>query len=196
MIIKNRKYPLLTEQELRLFLLNESMHYPDFLDSITEGLYKEVYNIVKFVIKSKLSNYEELVPYNCDYFDSVDFKINVINKPEIKSYGYFSNENVLKDGKLNNPSIQFVLNRYDCNAMYDSIPIILSHEVNHLYDEWQRLICGKLSLNQREDLIISSDLVEKFGKSGDKILSSISWLLYMSSYTEKNSFLYQCVEEL
>lgn len=193
----------INEQQYRDLFLNETMHYPKFLDKfksqVAYGLHHEIDN----QIKQGIYDFTFILPCeDCEYTDSIFFDISIKqggNINEIKEYPcyYLNDYNYLQDGKLIQPKIIINCPSQEKHVLFALLDVAVAHELTHLYDDWNNLKNNKYNINSYEKNV---DTTEFAGtgriKPINEVYKYLSALSYMSLKVERQAFLSQTVQEL
>ena len=184
-------------------VIDEALHYPEFLDNVKFNIETMVCKCVSDMVsihKEKLTT--DLAIRSNLYFNAINVDITLIYNDDItdkKKYGGFSNSNetLTNDNKLDIAYLTFVFPVSENNE-YDTAKIsyVVSHEVGHLYDDWNELIRGGEGLFVNKNNRANTEFLQKYNASDNKLMRNIAWLCYMSLYTEKNAFAQQLMQEL
>jgi hypothetical protein len=130
-------------------IVDEAMHYPDFLDRIKTEVSFNVCNYVSDMVDLNKDSFK--TDFNTSfnlYFKTINISITLNygeNINDKKLYGGFSNSNekLTEDNKLDIGFLTFIFPVSD-DGKYDASKIryVVSHEVSHLYDDWNDLVRG------------------------------------------------------
>lgn len=192
---------MITEQQYKNLLLNEKMHYPEFLDKFKEYVSLNVYNKMQNELKSNNLSFEFVLKTNCDYTDEIIFNVtlnpyrDIKDKHDYQCY-YYNEYNNLFKGKLYQPKITIVCPVHIKQILFSILKTLLSHELTHLYDDWSELSRGNTSINYTSKNIDTTRFVGDSLRNGEELYKNISMMGYMSSKFEKQAFLSQTVQEL
>lgn len=191
----------LTESELSQLLLNEELHYPRYLEEMTDIILQWC----KYDISSLLNNKESSGDFlhffkDNQYADRLSLSISIsegnmftnTRAQYYNEYGTFGFNKIIS--KLSCPSIylNITLNK---NGTYNEhqLKTSISHELMHLYDDWLSLSQGKESINTNTDLMAANNMM--FQKD-NHLLQNMGKLLYLSNKFEKKAFITQVYNEL
>lgn len=184
-------------------IVDEAMHYPDFLDRIKTEVCFNVCNYVSDMVDLNKCFFE--TDFNTSfnlYFKTINISITLNygeNINDKKLYGGFSNSNekLTEDNKLDIGFLTFIFPVSD-DGKYDASKIryVVSHEVSHLYDDWNDLVRSGEGIFVNKKTSSNTILMRDFHKSENSLLRGIAWLCYFSNYTEGNSFASQIMQEL
>ena len=192
----------LTNDECR-YLLTEKLHRAEFLDAIKNDISQFVErNITEMISQGETERTVDFVTPN-DWFEKLVVKINFIIgdiKRSFKKYGakYFNKSPIDNNGKLASPQL-YVTMVVDENGetMLPLIKPFVDHEITHLYDDWQWLNNGHEESLCNQPKAVDSSVIDEYAKTiNSKLLETIGFGCYLSSYTEENSYVSQTVSEL
>ena len=191
----------LTESELSQLLLNEELHYPRYLEEMTDIILQWCKDDISSLLKNKESNRDFLHFFKDNqYADRLYLSIsisegNVFTNTRAQyynEYGTFGFNKIIN--KLSCPSIYLNIT-LDKNGTYNEklLKASISHELMHLYDDWLSLSQGKESINTNTDLMAANNMM--FQKD-NHLLQNMGKLLYLSNKFEKKAFITQVYNEL
>ena len=211
----------LNEREYRFLMLNETMHYPEFLQEMYRGISDYVVKLVNGLdltdedIINRGSDFE--LSYDCQYFDSlwVTLKPYIDGSKIYEKSAYKSDYDTscrFMNGKLINPRISVVYpvsRKGNTNSV--TIHTRVEHEMTHLYDDWatrkakyNKLLSDKGADEVKDknfpsciayaesDVLIRELSDRDFGRLG----YWLSNLLYLLHSSEKKAYITQTVTEL
>jgi len=184
-------------------IIDEALHYPKFLDKVKFETEVAICNYVSDMIKNNKDYMEKEfnLHYNL-YLNKITFKITLNYNQDIddkKLYGGHadSDERLTTDNKLNKAFLNLIFPVSDSKKINQSkISYIVSHEINHLYDDWNDLLRGGNGIFTNRKNIENIEFLEQNIDSNNKLLKNIAWVCYMSLYTESNAFTVQLMSEL
>lgn len=192
----------INEQQYSSMILNEEMHYPKFLDNLKNFVSMKIHMEIEEQIRNNNFEFQYVLPCNCTYTDNIlfDIKINphidIKNKRNYNCF-YYNQYNSLLNGKLIKPMIIINCPCKDKNIIFSFLKTALSHELTHLYDDWNELSRNNNGINYNTKNQDTTKLLNNYYNEKDNILSkSFSFLSYMSLKVEKQAFLSQTVQEL
>lgn len=192
----------INEQQYRELLLNETLHYPEFLDKLKEDVYSHLCAKICEQIKKHNYSFEYVMQYKSEYTNEILFVVKINPQGDIKDKReyqcfYYNGFNQLYNGKLYQPKITV---RVPCNKnafVNLLLKTSLSHELTHLYDDWSELSRGKIGVNFNQKNVDTTKFIgNNFSKSNNDLLKKLAMLSYMSLNVEKQAFLSQTVQEL
>ena len=191
----------LTESELSQLLLNEELHYPRYLEEMTDIILQWCKDDISSLLNNK-ENSGDFLHFFTDnhYADRLSLSIsisegNVFSNTRAQyynEYGTFGFNKIIN--KLSCPSIYLNIT-LDKNGTYNEklLKASISHELMHLYDDWLSLSQGKESINTNTDLMAANNMM--FQKD-NHLLQNMGKLLYLSNKFEKKAFITQVYNEL
>ena len=191
----------LTESELSQLLLNEELHYPRYLEEMTDIILQWCKDDISSLLNNK-ENSGDFLHFFTDnhYADRLSLSIsisegNVFSNTRAQyynEYGTFGFNKIIN--KLSCPSIYLNIT-LDKNGTYNEHQLKTSilYELMHLYDDWNSLSHGNEPINTNQDLIAAHNMMFQ---NTDKLLQNIGKLLYLSSKFEKKAFIAQVYNEL
>ena len=175
----------LTESELSQLLLNEELHYPRYLEEMTDIILQWCKDDISSLLNNKESSGDFLHFFKDNqYADRLSLSISIsegnmftnTRAQYYNEYGTFGFNKIIS--KLSCPSIylNITLNK---NGTYNEhqLKTSISHELMHLYDDW-------------------NSLYNMMFQNPDKLLQNIGKLLYLSNKFEKKAFIAQVYNEL
>ena len=187
----------------RKSIIDEALHYPEFLDKVKSEVEMIVCNYVSDMVDLYKGSFETnfTTSYNL-YFKTININIALNYGEDISDkalYSGFSNSNeaLTEDNKLDMAYLTFIFPVSD-EGKYDASKIryVVSHEVGHLYDDWNDLIRGGEGLFINKKTSSNAIFMKDNYKSDSQLLRNIAWLCYFSNYTEGNSYTNQLKQEL
>lgn len=192
----------INEQQYHSLLMNEELHYPKFLDKLKDYVSMHVHIKIKEELKNKNYSFQFLLPCDSEYTDSIWFDVNIdpngdITDKRLYNCFYYNQYNSLFNGKLRNPKIIVNCPCKNKTVTFLLLKTALSHELTHLYDDWNELSRNKTGINFVQKNQDTTKLVNMYAKQKtDDLLKSISFLSYTSLKVEKQAFLSQTIQEL
>lgn len=182
-------------------MINEERHYPKFLDYLKNKICNEIIAQISKHISNGVFSFKKILNANSEYCDNILFNININPNGDInddKSYNayYYNMYNNLYNGKLYSPIIMVNCPYSNGKTNYDIIKTCISHELTHLYDDWNSLKNGNESITRQDINIDSTNLLKELMDSTSEFKRGIGGLVYLSFKTEQNAFLSQTVQEL
>lgn len=197
----NKEIPKLTLVEC-MVMLGEERHHADFLDGLKEKLYRFIIHTVDNMISRKMEKYTTFFIDENEYFDQMLISITLEEKNDYLNNKYtggaFYNENPLENGKLHVPQFDMciaVSHKGEC--VKSTIELIVDHEINHMYDDWQWQTTGHEPLtnnvewNRGDGRFISVWL----GQKENMLLRALAFCDYLSLWSETNAYVNQAFKE-
>lgn len=191
----------LTESELSKLLLNEELHYPRYLEEMTNIILQWCKDDISSLLNNKESSGDFLHFFKDNqYADRLSLSISIsegnmftnTRAQYYNEYGTFGFNKIIS--KLSCPSIylNITLNK---NGTYNEhqLKTSISHELMHLYDDWNSLSHGNGPINTNQDLMAAHNMM--FQKD-NHLLQNMGKLLYLSNKFEKKAFITQVYNEL
>ena len=191
----------LTESELSQLLLNEELHYPRYLEEMTDIILQWCKDDISSLLNNKESSGDFLHFFKDNkYADRLSLSIsisegNVFTNTRAQyynEYGTFGFNKIIS--KLSCPSIYLNIT-LGKNGTYNEhqLKTSISHELMHLYDDWNSLSHGNGPINTNQDLMAAHNMMFQ---NTDKLLQNMGKLLYLSNKFEKKAFITQVYNEL
>ena len=191
----------LTESELSQLLLNEELHYPRYLEEMTDIILQWCKDDISSLLNNKESSGDFLHFFKDNqYADRLSLSINIsegnmftnTRAQYYNEYGTFGFNKIIS--KLSCPSIYLNIT-LGKNGTYNEhqLKTSISHELMHLYDDWNSLSHGNGPINTNQDLMAAHNMMFQ---NTDKLLQNIGKLLYLSNKFEKKAFIAQVYDEL
>lgn len=191
----------ITESQLSKLLLNEELHYPRYLEEMTDIILQWCKDDISSLLNNNENNGDFLHFFkNNQYTDRLSLSINIsegnmFSNTKAQYYNEYGTLGFNKtDNKLNCPNIylNITLNK---NGIYNEhqLKTSISHELMHLYDDWKSLSQGNEPINTNQDLMAAHNMMFQ---NTDKLLQNIGKLLYLSNKFEKKAFIAQVYNEL
>ena len=191
----------LTESELSQLILNEELHYPRYLEEMTYIILQWCKDDISSLLKNKESNGDFLHFFKDNqYADRLSLSINITEgnvftntrAQYYNEYGTFGFNKIMN--KLSCPSIYLNIT-LGKNGTYNEhqLKTSISHELMHLYDDWNSLSHGNGPINTNQDLMAANNMM--FQKD-NHLLQNMGKLLYLSNKFEKKAFITQVYNEL
>lgn len=182
-------------------VLFEERHYPKFLDSFKKVVIDKIINLINYNSRRNIFSFMDSIMVENEYCNNILISITINPNGEItdeKAYNayYYNQYDELYDGKIYNPIIIVNCPCHNGEVNCDIIRYCVSHELTHLYDDWQALSNGKCSLVRQDRIVDSNNLVKNLMNSNDKFEKGMGFLIYLSLKTEQKAFLSQTVQEL
>ena len=198
---QEQKIPKLTTIEC-LNMLEEERHHTDFLDLLKDEIYQFILGKIKQMMAVNSYSHSVIFNSNTRYFNQLIIKIDLNQKPDFsnpkQNGGQYYSEEKMIDGKLYLPKLDLKVGIGLNGEIADKwLRIIVDHEINHLYDDWQWQSTGHEPLtnetqwNHGDGLFIQQNL----GNKADPLIMSIAWSVYASLWTESNSYVNQAFKE-
>ena len=193
----------INEGQYKCFFLNETSHYSDFLESI----YGQVWSVVARYIPTTLVGHVRSIEMNIatQYFDGLIVEIMPFlsgNETVGRTTSYTGECDLrvpFNGGKLIKPKIKLRYPVYENGFTVDGyIKAALCHEITHIYDHY--ILLTTKSNEQIESLVrriegdnmIARSIKSTHSKLGDLLYD----IMYMSSTSERHSYLTQAMKEL
>ena len=191
----------INESQYRDMFLNETMHYPKFLDSLKEEVCTKVASHIANMIKSGVCDDEFMLDVDCEYVDKIVMHIKLDRDKDIRDKkaihaDYFNSSDVLVNGKLYKPTIRLFCPVNGEVYNYFAVKYRLSHELTHLYDDWNSIRNGNGSICRSPQNMDTTEFLKDSATGAQPVLRNVAFLAYMSLNTERQSFLSQTVQEL
>ena len=191
----------LTEGELSQLLLNEELHYPRYLKEMT----KIILQWCRDDISSLLSNKKSCGDF-LHFFKANQYANGLSLSISISEGNVFSNTRAQYYNEYGAFGFNKIMNKLSCPSIYLNITLgkngtynehqlktSISHELMHLYDDWNSLSHGNGPINTNQDLMAAHNMMFQ---NTDKLLQNIGKLLYLSNKFEKKAFIAQVYDEL
>lgn len=181
--------------------MNEERHYPKSLDDFKA-------KVTGFIIKSinkygscNCFRFTEYLNINCKYCDTIIISAQLnqngdINNDMEYNMHYYNQYNQLYGGRIHAPFIMVNCPFSNGKTNNSIISTCASHELTHLYDDWQALSNGKESIVRQSMIMDSNNLLSTLINSNIEFEKGIGFLLYLSIKEEQKAFLSQTVQEL
>lgn len=192
----------INEQQYHSLLMDEELHYPKFLDKLKDYVCMHVHVKIEEEIKKGTYSFQFLLPCDCEYTDSIwlDVKVNpnedIENKRNYNCF-YYNQYNNLFYHKLKDPKIIINCPCKNKRVLFPLLKTALSHELTHLYDDWNELSRNKDGINFVAKNIDTTRFIQSnISNSENDLFKNLSMLSYMSLKVEKQAFLSQSVQEL
>ena len=194
-----------TDREMSNCLLNEERHYPDFLIPIVDELLNDTKECFKSWRDGAYYSGEFLLKdfelRDNKYLKRITIKFSVleyVDASDIKKYkcSYVSSK-INSDGKLQNPF--FLVNipsGGDGQIYWDKVRFILSHEVEHMFDDWTRQRNGYPEIGLDSYVKSNYAFFENNINSDNDLYRKVAMLSYLQFRTEQNAFVTQTFCEL
>ena len=195
------KIPKLTTIEC-LNILEEERHHTDFLDDLKENICTFINSHIKEMISNNRFNFSEIYEKPNQYFDRliVDIKLNKRSDYYSKKHsgGQYYNTFGIQNGKLHLPELD-IETAIGLNGEYNDmwVRLIVDHEINHLYDDWQWQSTGHEPLTDNSEWNHGDGrfIQENLGNKSNPLIMSLAWCVYASLWTESNSYVNQAFKE-
>ena len=185
-------------------IIDEAQHYPDFLDNVKMEVCYNVRHCILGMIKHKkteLKDYNIELKHFKEYFNSFILNVklkkynNIKEKRKYKATSF--SDGVLKDNKLLGVKINVtapISDEWKTEMSY--LEYIVSHEVTHLFDDWENIKMGGKGVYRNNKTIANMNFINNADKSNNSLIKSLRWLAYLSIYTESNAFAQELMQEL
>ena len=183
-------------------IIDEALHYPDFLDKLKFEFFNEILSKTSEMIKAKTTDYDFIYRPHYQMVENAVITIELNFGKDINNERFYSgfsnsNEKLTEGGETETVFLSFVFPVSKEGKINESkIRIIVSHEVGHLYDDWNDMTRGGNGLFVSKKASSVANFMKHNNKNSNILLRSISWLCYFSLYTENNSFVMQLMDEL
>lgn len=192
---------MLTESELSKLLLNEELHYPRYLEEMTNIILQWSKDDISSLLNNNENNGDFLHYFKDNhYVDRLTLSINLSDN------NIFSNAKAQYYNEYGSFGFNKVTNKLTCPNIYlnisfnkerkyneEMLKTSISHELMHLYDDWKALSKGKESITIDVDLMAANNMM--FRKD-NHLLQNMGKLLYLSNKFEKKAFITQVYNEL
>ena len=181
--------------------LNETMHYPKFLDTFKLDVGTRVCEKLKDMASNGIEHTSFTVSLNNEYVDTieVDASLDFDCDPSDKRWyfaSYFNHYDRCKDGRIHEPTLTVVCpakgGEFDVSKLFYRV----SHELTHLYDDWNSVRNGNGSICRRQQNVDTTKFIGGAINGNNDVLKNVAMLSYMSLKTEQQAFLSQTVQEL
>jgi len=201
------KSVIVNEQQYSDIILCEEMHYPRFLDAVKLKVSNICIDLIKGMIENHVSKqvFDRYID-NRLYFNHLSIDISL-------HYGGNMHDSYMYSGACESGEKLDELNYLLGCKLYLSIPVsqngeinpgfilgTVSHEVTHLYDDWNSLMNGGPGIFNNKKEEINNDAVNDVLVYGsDKfsnIIQSLVYMLYLSINSERKAFVSQLYQEL
>lgn len=197
----NSGVPKLTTMECRN-MLEEERHHTDFLDGIKEKITSFCLDKITFMVTQNQYHYSFVFKEENEYFDNLLITIDLSKKPDYYNRKYtdgsFYNQGALLNNKLHYPQLDMEI-AIGMNNEVDKrwVSLIIDHEINHLYDDWQWQITGHQPLTNNAEWNHGDGLFiqENLQNLNNPLVEAIAWCVYASLWTETNAYTNQAYRE-
>lgn len=194
-----------TDREMSNCLLNEERHYPDFLIQIVD----EILNDAKECFKSWRDGayysgeflLKDFVLRDNKYAKRITIKFSVleyVDASDIKKYkcSYVSSK-IDSDGKLQNPFLLVnIPSGGDGQIYWGKVRFALSHEVEHMFDDWTRQRNGYPAIGLDSTIKSNYAFFNNNINSSNDLYKKVAILSYLQFRTEQDAFATQTFSEL
>ena len=191
----------LTESELSQLLLNEELHYPRYLEEMTDIILQWCKDDISSLLNNKESSGDFLHFFKDNqYADRLSLSIS------ISEGNMFTNTRAQYYNEYGTFGFNKIISKLSCQSIYLNITLgkngtynehqlktSISHELMHLYDDWNSLSHGNGPINTNQDLMAAHNMMFQ---NTDKLLQNMGKLLYLSNKFEKKAFITQVYNEL
>ena len=195
------KIPKLTTIEC-LNMLEEERHHTDFLDLFKKDVSDFIMKMIDNMIRNKEYDLTKTFTKDNQYCDQliINVKLNLRYDWSNRRHtnGAFYGGRKIMNGKLPSPEFDIEVGISENNEVPEMwVNLIVDHEMNHLYDEWQwqstghEPITGNIEWNHGDGKFIQDNL----GNRENKLIQSLAWTVYASLWTESNSYINQAFKE-
>lgn len=194
---------LITEGELTE-LLSEERHYPSFVHNMVDEFSHTLYNVVYGMISNRIENKRKgFVPKNNNIVHSVLYGIHINYNDDINQYSnyrasYISDFYDKIEEKINCATIEIYLPSINNTTNIELLDACLTHEVQHLYDDWFEQKNGKETIaNFSKNVDTTRNLANALTTSSDykDIMKAISATAYLGLKMEMKAFVTQSFSE-
>lgn len=199
-VIERRVNYEVSENKEIMGFLAEDRHYPKFFDDIVDECANYVLNIVTYLKMEKKNKAQDIFYVrNNTCFDAIKIDVTITNDDMIKSgnqiAAYCGSPDFIDD-KLIQPIIEIqVPKRIDKNQLIRNLRAILSHEVQHIFDDWMERKSNGESLNLMPSL--KQDFLFRKEFSGQsKLYKACAYIAKIYNYTETKAYVAQTYQEL
>lgn len=191
----------INEKQYKDIFLNETMHYPDFLDKLKGDVTTAVSTKLIQLIRSKKQNDTFEIKTECEYVDKITVNVVVSYGRDIKdkknyALQYFNTDDELSDGKLRNPKLNIHIPSERDATDLATVAYGIAHELTHLYDDWNSIRSGKGCICAYKENIGTTEFIERAVKFNGTLIKDLAFMSYMSLKTERQAFLSQTIQEL
>lgn len=192
----------LNEQQCRKMFLGETMHYPAFLDKLKGDVYTSVSARIISMLNDGRMTDKFCVKLDSDYVDAIDVSVILFPSEDIfdehlYAASYLNSDGELDNGKLRKPKLSVKAPINDGLTDLGTVKYMLSHELTHLYDDWNSIRNGYGAICNNENNVYATEFLERYiSKEDGDLTRSLAFLAYISLKTEKQAFASQTVEEL
>ena len=198
---QNKNIPKLTLSEC-YNMLGEERHHTDFLDGIKASVTNFAIETVKSMFENGKDTYSAIFKEENRYFDELLMYITLNRRKDYSNkkytHGQFYNEDRIENGKLHLPELGIVIGIGENGEIPTQwIELLVDHEINHLYDEWQWQSTGHEPLTNNKEWNFGDGkfIQENLGNNDNKFVQSLAWCVYASLWTESNAYLNQAFKE-
>lgn len=141
----------LNEQQCRKMFLDETMHYPAFLDKLKGDVYTSVSARIISMLNDGRMTDNFCIKLDSDYVDAIDVSVILFPSEDIfdehlYAESYLNSDGELDNGKLRKPKLSVKAPINDGLTDLGTIKYILSHELTHLYDDWNSIRNGYVAI--------------------------------------------------
>ena len=195
-----------TEREINNYLLSEEQHFPDFLESVVKEIYSFVLDLYIIWLSLKKGNNEsvhrEFQTKNNPYCDNIivyltGLKNNDISDDELYSGNYVSDGFDKTTKKLQRVIVRFSIPINEIGSTSkERIMYIISHEVEHMFDDWKEQCEGRESVNNSPRSLANGNLYRILRNSSVELERAIGYAGYLSYFSEEKAFATEAYYEL
>lgn len=194
----------INEEQLHYLMgdnLTEERHYPKFLEEC-------IYGIVDFINKKiKYFGTHNIASQRLSYITDQEFchelliHISINRNEDIDNYQLYGGQYYAKgfsNGGLIEPQITITCPVNQENKTNVGILLsVVTHEMTHLYDDYQRQLNGNTPLNMDITINATMSFLMQFAQGNDNDLATaIAKIGYLSIKSEQTAFTAQTVSEL
>jgi hypothetical protein len=200
------KIVYINEQQLKHllgYLINEEQHYPrvleplrDYIINLIDKKRKNEGNKFYFIINDQEFKNEYFAELKIEVTKSNTFYTKPKTNKPIATY-YNTTGKIGDDKKLHDSIIEIEI-PFETKDLYNDIKHYLYHELTHLYDDWNRLMKGKVSISYHTRNVVKNNFIDVM-KNNDMVPEEyglVSNLLYLSQKSERSAFVSQTYNEL
>ena len=172
-----------------------------FLDNLKDDVSANVTNHISDMIKRCVTEEVVTIDVDCEYADKITVHINLDSNKDVRDKKaihaeYFNSSDVLVDGKIDKPTIRLFCPVNGDVYNYFAVKYRLSHELTHLYDDWNSIRNGNGGICRSPQNMDTTEFLKDSATGAQPVLKNFAFLAYMSLNTERQSFLSQTVQEL
>lgn len=193
--------PKLTTMEC-LEMLGEERHHTDFLEPFKRDVFDFVMETIKFMVVNKQYTFRRMFTKENQYCTQLLVSITLNRRTDYSNRrhtnGAFYNDSNIVNGKLMAPEFDIEVGIGENDEVSTQwLNLIVDHEMNHLYDDWQWQTTGHERLTDNAEWNHGDgDFIQKnLGNKENKLVQALAWCVYASLWTESNSYVNQAFKE-